>query len=121
MTEEKKSSFFDEIVSIEEVGKIPTYDLTVPETHCFFANNILVHNSSEIEEASDLLLKCTWPRDDRMDLGLYKIDVAYNRFGPCGEVDVNFIPQFCKFTNRYYSRGDDDGNNSKDNPDSRVR
>jgi ribonucleoside-diphosphate reductase alpha chain len=31
----------------------PVYDITVPETECFFANDILVHNCSEIQLFSD--------------------------------------------------------------------
>ena len=30
------------------VAPTPVYDITVPETECFFANNILVHNCQEI-------------------------------------------------------------------------
>ena len=54
MKETLKNLSLDEIVSIEEVGIIDTYDFTIPETHCFFANDILVHNS--LEEDSDIIL-----------------------------------------------------------------
>lgn len=40
-----------QIVSIEHKilpNEVPVYDLTVPLTQCFFANNIVVHNCSEI-------------------------------------------------------------------------
>jgi DNA polymerase-3 subunit alpha len=37
--------YWDEIVSIAYVGEKQTYDLEVPETHNFVANDILVHNS----------------------------------------------------------------------------
>ena len=38
--------FWDEIVSIKEIeGKCSVYDFTVPETHNFVANDIIVHNS----------------------------------------------------------------------------
>lgn len=36
----------DEIVSIELVGEEDTIDITVDDTHMFFANNIYTHNSS---------------------------------------------------------------------------
>lgn len=39
---------FIEIESIEEDGEEPVYDLNVPETSCFFGNDILVHNCSEL-------------------------------------------------------------------------
>ena len=37
--------FWDRIVEIEPVGLRQTYDLSVPPTACFIANDILVHNS----------------------------------------------------------------------------
>ena len=38
--------YWDEIVSIEYVGDKQVYDLTVPETHNFVANDICVHNTA---------------------------------------------------------------------------
>lgn len=38
--------FWDEIVSIEYIGDKQVYDLTIPETHNFVANDICVHNTS---------------------------------------------------------------------------
>lgn len=38
--------YWDEIVSIESVGAKQVYDLTIPETHNFVANDICVHNTS---------------------------------------------------------------------------
>ena len=38
------------MIKIKKIVVAPTdvYDITVPETECFFANNILVHNCQEI-------------------------------------------------------------------------
>lgn len=38
--------YWDEIVSIEYVGEQQVYDLTIPETHNFVANDICVHNTA---------------------------------------------------------------------------
>lgn len=38
--------YWDEIVSIEPVGYKQVYDLTIPDTHNFVANDICVHNTS---------------------------------------------------------------------------
>ena len=38
--------YWDEIVSIEEIGCEQVYDLTIPKTHNFVANDICVHNTS---------------------------------------------------------------------------
>ena len=38
--------YWDEVVSIEPMGSNQVYDLTVPETHNFVANDICVHNTA---------------------------------------------------------------------------
>lgn len=38
--------YWDEIVSIESMGDKQVYDLTIPETHNFIANDICVHNTA---------------------------------------------------------------------------
>lgn len=40
-------------VSVITVPETPVYDITVPETECFFANDLLVHNCAEIALFSD--------------------------------------------------------------------
>lgn len=43
--------YWDSIVSIEYIGEQPTYDLTVPGTHNFIANDFIVHNSHAADYA----------------------------------------------------------------------
>ncbi|NEP80690.1 MAG: hypothetical protein F6K39_22455 [Okeania sp. SIO3B3] len=43
---ENNDIYWDEIVSIEAVGEKQVYDLTIPETHNFVANDICLHNTS---------------------------------------------------------------------------
>ncbi|HEU4456919.1 MAG TPA: replicative DNA helicase [Longimicrobium sp.] len=38
--------YWDEVVSIESMGTKQVYDLTVPETHNFVANDVCVHNTA---------------------------------------------------------------------------
>jgi replicative DNA helicase len=38
--------YWDEVVSIEPVGSKQVYDLTIPETHNFVANDVCVHNTA---------------------------------------------------------------------------
>jgi replicative DNA helicase len=38
--------YFDEVVSIVPLGDKQVYDLTIPETHNFLANDVCVHNTS---------------------------------------------------------------------------
>ena len=42
----KSDLYWDAIVSIEFIGQQQVYDLTIPETHNFVANDICVHNTS---------------------------------------------------------------------------
>jgi replicative DNA helicase len=42
----KSDVYWDEIVSIEPQGTKQVYDLTIPDTHNFIANDICVHNTS---------------------------------------------------------------------------
>ncbi len=46
--------YWDEIVSIEKIDKVKTYDLTVDSVHNFVANDIIVHNS--IEQDADIVM-----------------------------------------------------------------
>ncbi len=43
--------YWDKVVSIEYLGEQMTYDLTIPGTHNFIANDILVHNSHAADYA----------------------------------------------------------------------
>jgi replicative DNA helicase len=38
--------YWDEVVSVESVGMKQVYDLTIPETHNFVANDVCVHNTA---------------------------------------------------------------------------
>jgi cellulose biosynthesis protein BcsQ/intein/homing endonuclease len=38
--------YWDRIVSVEPAGEQQVYDLTVDETHCFVANDVIVHNTT---------------------------------------------------------------------------
>lgn len=44
--EDAKAIYWDEIVRIEAMGLKQVYDLTVPSTHNFIANDVCVHNTS---------------------------------------------------------------------------
>jgi len=43
---EKMPYTYEEVVSIEEEEKVPTFDVVVPETHSFLANGVLSHNTT---------------------------------------------------------------------------
>ena len=59
---------FEEIIKIEEVGEVETYDLEIDnEFHNFYANNICVSNSHSVAYAyiamQTLYLKCYYPEE----------------------------------------------------------
>jgi DNA-directed DNA polymerase III PolC len=81
--------YWDKIAAIEYAGEAQTYDLTVPDTHNFVANDILVHNSHAADYAvltcQTAFLKCHYPheymaalmsvhRDDSGKVGLFAAD-----------------------------------------------
>ena len=47
--------YFDPVVSIEDAGSVPTFDLTQPETHSFTVNGIINHNSGKSSLALRIL------------------------------------------------------------------
>lgn len=94
MKKKQKNLHLDEIVGIEDVGIIQTYDFTIPKTHCFFANDILVHNC--LEEISDCVIICHWNwfytrEGNKND---YIVKVAKNRGGKTGEYYCLFEPEY---------------------------
>ncbi|MCC6798872.1 MAG: hypothetical protein IT325_02070, partial [Anaerolineae bacterium] len=90
---------WDPITSIEPIGDLPTYDLTVPDTHNFVANDILVHNSHAADYAvltcQTAFLKCHYPheymaalmsvhRDDSAKVSLFAAD--------CDRMGIKVLP-----------------------------
>ena len=76
-------------MAIEDVGMMETYDMEVPETHCFFGNDILVHNSGDLEEDADVIMLIDRKRDEEAT----QLIVAKNRNGPIGTVKLRFNPE----------------------------
>jgi replicative DNA helicase len=59
---ENSEVYWDEIVAIESVGEKQVYDLTIPETSNFVANDICVHNTSfAINIAHNIAIKQKLP------------------------------------------------------------
>lgn len=91
--------YWDEIISIEEIGVEDVYDATVPLAHNFIANDIIVHNS--IEQDSDivmfLLRREYYDPNDKP--GMAELIVAKNRHGGVGNVHLTFIKELAQFRN----------------------
>lgn len=81
------------IETIEYDEEIPVYDITVPETSSFFANDILVHNCSEIMLPSsidesfvcnlssmNILTFDEWEKTDAVEVMIYFLDAVMTEY-----------------------------------------
>jgi replicative DNA helicase len=89
---------WDLVLSIDPEGVEDVYDMTVPGTHNFVANGIVVHNS--IEQDSDLVMMLY--RDevynpDSEARGEAELIISKHRNGPTGVVRLAFMSQYTKF------------------------
>jgi replicative DNA helicase len=101
--------YWDEIVSITELGEEDVYDLTVKDTHNFVANDIIVHNS--IEQDADvvifLLRREYYDPYDRP--GQAELIVAKNRHGGIGNITLTYRKEIAQFAN--FSQSSQGGEN----------
>jgi len=89
--------YWDEIVSIKPKKVEAVYDLTVPQSHNFVSNDIIVHNS--IEQDADVVLfiyRKTADRNYNIDeippeeRSIAEVHIAKHRNGPTGMVKLFF-------------------------------
>ena len=91
--------YWDEIESIEYVGEKQTYDLEVPGTHNFVANDILVHNSHAADYAvitvQTAYLKAHYPVEYMAALLLVerdKTEKVVNFINECRRMGIQVLP-----------------------------
>ena len=90
--------FWDTVVSIEPDGAEDVYDMTVPGSHNFVANGIIVKNS--IEQDADLVMfiyRDEVYNPDTEARGEAELIVAKHRNGPTGTIRLAFMNQYTKF------------------------
>ncbi|MDJ0589529.1 MAG: replicative DNA helicase [Pleurocapsa sp. MO_226.B13] len=63
--------YWDEIVSIEAIGKQQVYDLTIPQTHNFVANDICVHNT-----AFALCVASNIARESKLPIAIFSLEMS---------------------------------------------
>jgi len=98
-----------EIESIELIGDTETIDITVDDTHMFFANDVYSHNSGAKDDViegdkaagsynkimiADFCMSLSRKRTDKLN-GTGRIHIMKNRYGPDGmtyaaKVNTNF-------------------------------
>ena len=110
---------WEKVVSIDEVGNMETFDLTIEEVHNFIANGIVAHNS--IEQDADIILfvyrddvyklkaekekekeakaqgKKYIPQIEEKSEEVAEIIIGKQRNGPTGVVKLNFIKYQTRF------------------------
>ncbi|MDQ4027667.1 MAG: AAA family ATPase, partial [Actinomycetota bacterium] len=90
--------YWDEVEEIVPDGVEDVYDMTVPGTHNFVANGIVVHNS--IEQDSDMVMfiyRDEVYNPDSDARGEAELIVAKHRNGPTGHIRLAFMNQYTKF------------------------
>ncbi len=84
---------WDRVEVIKYLGEEEVYDATVPGTHNFIANDIVVHNS--IEQDADVVMFLYRPDpENRSEINLL---IAKHRAGPTGEISLYFRGDRVKF------------------------
>jgi replicative DNA helicase len=86
------------VASFESLGAELVFDIEVMETHCFYANDALVHNS--LEQDADIVMfiyRDEAYRPDSPDRGVAEIIIAKHRSGPVGTVHLAFMENWALF------------------------
>jgi replicative DNA helicase len=94
--------YWDKIVSIVPDGEADVYDLTIPVTHNFVANDIIVHNS--LEQDADVVMfiyreEIYRPETEKQNIA--EIIIGKQRNGPVGSVELVFLKQITRFEDKY--------------------
>jgi replicative DNA helicase len=92
--------YWDEVTSVESLGREPVYDATVLETHNFIANGIVCENS--LEQDADVVMFIF--REEMYgatpeNSGQAEIIVAKHRSGPTDNIRLAYLPQYTRFAN----------------------
>lgn len=90
--------YWDEIVAITPLGIEEVYDATVPGTHNFLANDIIVHNS--IEQDADVVMMIyreDYYEEDSDRKGVTDLYIRKHRNGPTGHIELMFRKEQMKF------------------------
>jgi replicative DNA helicase len=93
--------YWDEVVSIEPDGEEDVFDMTVPGTHNFVANGIVVHNS--LEQDSDIVMFIHRPdamERDSPKANIAEIIISKHRNGPTHPgIELIFLNNLARFEN----------------------
>jgi replicative DNA helicase len=95
--------FWDRVTEVRSAGTEDVFDLTVPSHGSWLADGIVSHNSGAIEQDADvvfLLFREEYYKPDKLDIqGLAEVNIAKQRNGPTGRVELVFIREYARFEN----------------------
>ncbi|MGH9850402.1 MAG: DnaB-like helicase C-terminal domain-containing protein [Blastocatellia bacterium] len=72
----ERDVYWDEIVSIEYLGDKQVYDLTIPETHNFVANDICVHNTALALNIAQNAATHTQRHGAKATVGIFSLEMS---------------------------------------------
>lgn len=84
---DSKIDYNDEIVEIEELDDMETVDISVTGDQLFYCNGILTKNSIGVAATADVIMSIFQSEED-MEMGLIKLGMMKNRFGPRGMIQA---------------------------------
>ena len=91
---------WDRVLEIVPLGRMPTFDATVENTHNFVANGIFAHNS--LEQDADVVMflyRDEVYNPESPDRGTAEIIVSKHRNGPTGITQLAFLDHYTRFAN----------------------
>jgi replicative DNA helicase len=97
---DKRLVGWDVVREVELLGQEEVFDATVPGTHNFLANGVVVHNS--IEQDADVVMflyRDEMYNPDTPDIGTAEIIVSKHRSGPTGKAKLAYLSQYTRFAN----------------------
>ncbi len=124
--------YWDRVVEITPVGEKQTYDLEVPGTHNFIANDILVHNSHAADYAvitvQTAFLKATYPVEYMAALLLIerdKTEKVVNFISECRRMGIQVLPPDVNYSDLDFEiqevPADSDGGRGQEGPQHRLQ
>jgi replicative DNA helicase len=92
---------WDPVVSVEEQGVEPVFDLTVGDLHNFCVDDIVTHNSGAIEQEADIVTflyrDVYYNKETTAEPDATEVIVAKHRNGRVGTIKLRFQPEHTLF------------------------